>query len=518
MENVEYIIVQAGGKGTRLEELTANKPKCLVPVNNLPMLFHLFEKFPDKRFIIIGDYKFDVLKRYLEAFAKVKYILINSNGKIGTCAGIKASIKMLPQNKPFLLIWSDLILPTDFKLPGPIDCNYIGISKDFKCRWSYIDNECVERPSERNGIAGFFIFKDKTGLENVPDEGEFVRWLQGEKESGVYFNFEEIPLFNTREYGLISEYKKTPADKCRPFNRMKIEKGKLIKEGIDEQGKILAEKEKEWYKYVDKLGFKSIPNIFSFNPLTMEVIEGKNIYEYKDLDIQKKKRVLNNIVNILKHLHSLESSEPDYFSMKEAYATKTWRRLSVIRDLIPFSDKEFIIVNGKKCHNVFFVKDKVDRMIEKMSISQFKLLHGDCTFSNMMLRENLDTVLIDPRGYFGYTKFMGDPAYDWAKVYYSLVGNYDMFNLKKFRLYIGKVTRDENTLKDGEIRLDIESNGWEELEEYFFQLLGDEADKEQIRFIHAIIWLSLTTYAWEDFDSICGAFYNGLYYLEDVLA
>ena len=65
----EYIIVQAGGKGTRMEYLTADKPKALVPVGNLPMLFHLFRKYPDKKFIIIGDYKIDVLKKYLRAFA-----------------------------------------------------------------------------------------------------------------------------------------------------------------------------------------------------------------------------------------------------------------------------------------------------------------------------------------------------------------------------------------------------------------------------------------------------------------
>lgn len=28
--NIEYIIVQAGGKGTRMEYLTTNKPKALV--------------------------------------------------------------------------------------------------------------------------------------------------------------------------------------------------------------------------------------------------------------------------------------------------------------------------------------------------------------------------------------------------------------------------------------------------------------------------------------------------------
>lgn len=67
--DLNYIIVQAGGKGSRMERLTRNKPKALVPINNLPMIFHLFKKFSDKKFVIIGDYKFDVLKRYLKSFA-----------------------------------------------------------------------------------------------------------------------------------------------------------------------------------------------------------------------------------------------------------------------------------------------------------------------------------------------------------------------------------------------------------------------------------------------------------------
>ncbi len=71
--NLNYVIVQAGGKGSRMERLTRNKPKALVPVNNLPMIFHLFKKFPDKKFIIIGDYKFDVLKRYLHTFITPPY-------------------------------------------------------------------------------------------------------------------------------------------------------------------------------------------------------------------------------------------------------------------------------------------------------------------------------------------------------------------------------------------------------------------------------------------------------------
>ena len=112
-----------------------------------------------------------------------------------------------------------------------------------------------------------------------------------------------------------------------------------------------------------------------------------------------------------------------------------------------------------------------------------------------------------PRGYFGTTEFIGDPAYDWVKVYYSLVGNYDQFNLKRFHLEIGE--------KD--VRLEIASNHWEEMEDEFFDLLSGDVTREQMRLLLAIIWLSLTTYAWEDYDSICGAFYNGLLYLEDAL-
>ena len=124
-----------------------------------------------------------------------------------------------------------------------------------------------------------------------------------------------------------------------------------------------------------------------------------------------------------------------------------------------------------------------------------------------MLRADGSPVLIDPRGYFGKTELYGDTAYDWAKVYYSIVGNYDQFNLKRFRLDI----------REKDVELKIESSHWEDMEKTFFDLLGNEVSERQIKILHAIIWLSLTTYAWQDYDSICGAFYNGLYYLEEVL-
>ena len=124
-----------------------------------------------------------------------------------------------------------------------------------------------------------------------------------------------------------------------------------------------------------------------------------------------------------------------------------------------------------------------------------------------MLKNGSVPVLIDPRGYFGTTELYGDVAYDWVKLYYSLYSNYDRFNLKKFSL---KIT-------GSGAELFIDSNKWEELEDPFFEIVGDEISRDQMKLLLAIIWLSLTTYAWEDYDSICGAFYNGVYYLEEAL-
>lgn len=507
---MEYIIVQAGGKGTRLGYLTKNKPKALVPVQNLPMLFYLFRKYPDKRFLIIGDYKKEVLREYLSVFAEVKYQVVEAEGT-GTCSGIKQAVSHIPEGKPFMLVWSDLILPENLKLPeeyerenrehqeGKTCEDYIGISTTFPCRWKYENGTFTEECSKEHGVAGFFLFSEKKKLEDLPVSGELVRWMQ-QKE----LKFQELSLAGTREFGLLEEYEKLGREKCRPFNRITIEGETLLKEPVDTQGQRLAVRECAWYEKAKELHIRELPHIYGTRPLRMEYIRGSNIYECQ-MSHTEKRKILESLTGALETLHKSSQISADSFSMKEAYFNKTMRRLEKIEDLVPFARESHIQVNGKMCRNVFFHKRELEKKLEKLTCETFQFIHGDCTFSNLMLREDKSPVLIDPRGYFGFTKLYGDVRYDWAKLYYSIVGNYDRFNLGDFRLEVG----------EKEVSLNIESNHWEDMEEDFFELTG--ADKEEIQLLHAVIWLSLTTYAWQDYDSICGAFYNGLYYLEDLL-
>ncbi len=508
---MDYIIVQAGGKGTRLKYLTENKPKALVAVDNLPMIFHLFKKYPTKRFVIIADYKKEVMHEYLDAFADVKYNIVDATGT-GTCSGVQQAINLIPDNEPFMLVWSDLILPQDFNLPKEYadesihkpTVDYVGVSQTFPCRWKFENGEFIEERSTEYGVAGFFLFTDKSKIIDVPKSGELVRWMQ---EKGI--KYETVGLAGTKEFGLVEEYEKLEKSKCRPFNKITVQDNTLIKEPVDEQGRGLAKRECAWYEKAKNLGIEILPKIYETTPLTMEYIKGKNIYEC-DLLREQKSVILQTLVESLKKLHDSKKVPADSFSVKEAYFNKTFDRLAKIQDLIPYGRDEYIVVNGKRCRNVYYHKRDLEKSLDKLveNCKEFAFIHGDCTFSNMMVRDSGEPVLIDPRGYFGFSELYGDVRYDWAKIYYSIVGNYDQFNLKNFRLHIG------DTAKEG-IKLDIESNHWEELAEEFINLTGQ--DEYEIKLLHAVIWLSLTTYAWQDYDSICGAFYNGLWYLEDVL-
>ena len=327
--HVEYIIVQAGGRGSRMESLTRNKPKALVSVENLPMIFHLFRKFPDKKYIIIGDYKFDVLERYLKEFADVEYKLVRGTGHHGTCAGMADALEKIPEGKRFLLIWCDLILPMDYEFPDS-ENNVIGISKDFSCRWSYKDNQFFEERSSDYGVAGYFIFKEKSNISDVPTDGEFVRWLQ---TKGMIFD--EEPLRNTHEYGIFSVWDELPKLKTRPFNKIEKIDGKLYKIPKDKQGQQLAIREQAWYMMLKGKHFDNIPEIYGYDPLCMEEIQGKNIYEYNDIAIGSKRQILKQIVECLEFVHNLKTIPVDKESYRVAYLDKTYSRLKKVRFFNP---------------------------------------------------------------------------------------------------------------------------------------------------------------------------------------
>ena len=496
-----YVIVQAGGRGTRLRHHAANKPKCLLSVDGEPLLYRLFNTFPKAAFIVIGDYKHDILEAYIRVVRPpVAVELIKAEGH-GTLAGLQISIDaILDDHAPFNLVWSDLLFgrsPEETLGARPL----IGLSKTFECRWSMTtEGALVQLPSTERGIAGFFTFPNKASLGQLPAEGEFVDHL-----SRLGITFDAFHLSEVHELGTIEalhEYER-PRPTSRYFNHVEFHDHQVVKRARDGAFSELLHLEADWYETVNARAFSHIPALISRNPFSIARIAGRHPFHI-DCDESTKRTIIRRAMATLDELHALDARPSNLASLHDVYIQKPLDRIASVAQLIHHVNDAAFRVNRRWCRNPVHVTNRewFRQKAGSVSADTFTIIHGDPTFSNMIVGEDQSIWLIDPRGYFGQDRIYGDPNYDWAKLYYSAFGNYDAFNRKRFKL----------RLSPTEIEVTVESSGWEATTDLLRDRLAPNFDT--IELLHALIWLSLSGYVKDDYDSILAAFYLGAYWLE----
>ena len=91
--------------------------------------------------------------------------------------------------------------------------------------------------------------------------------------------------------------------RCRAFNSLEIRDDVIIKRPVDDQGRRLAVRELNWYREVQKYKFEQIPQIYTLEPLTMQRIDGENIFR-TNLSIAEKRTVIDRLVTSLERLHT----------------------------------------------------------------------------------------------------------------------------------------------------------------------------------------------------------------------
>jgi len=496
------IIVQAGGRGSRLRHHTWNKPKCLVSVHGKPLLYHLFDKFSDARFIIIGDYLYEQLENYLQVDSpNVEYKLIRANEK-GTCAGIAQALDAVPKDEPVLLTWSDLIINHIAPFPDNTDRPIVCLTDAFTCRWSMQPDGLVESPGETNGVPGIFYFPTREHFPKPPLSGEFVKWFSNNVAD--FDTVTEHQLEELGDFGTI-EANNSKLGFCRFFNNVDVQDDVVVKQAIDSDYAHLITQEHAWYSAINDLGFKRIPSVgVDSQHLTMSRVRGQHVWEIQDLTAREQRPMLADIIYTLQDLHSKGQQPANNDQIKHVYIEKTQNRVNSVSKIIPGFDKASFTVNGVKCINIFHSTHSHlwNQINNALQTTWFTPIHGDPTFSNTIIDNNLKAWFIDPRGYFDEPGIFGDPIYDFAKVYYSAIGGYDNFNRRKFKLHI-----DEDTC---EIIMPVAPTA-EIAENVFEELLPEYMSK--IELLHGLIWLALSGYAKDDIDSVIGSFYYGLYWL-----
>ncbi|MEM3193005.1 MAG: hypothetical protein QW292_13170 [Candidatus Parvarchaeota archaeon] len=326
------------------------------------------------------------------------------------------------------------------------------------------------------------------------------RIVEGVKEIGTFESYNE-----ERNQGINSRF----------FNDVEVRGDKVIKKARDSSFSSLIRDEVNWYRYVSKKGFTNIPKVISYNPLTLGRIHGNHPFELAErgsISLQEKRDVVIRIFDSLDELHKIDRIPYDYSISKEVYVEKTLKRIAAISGIVPNNNSDYFIVEGVKVPNLL-VKKNVSHlktlfsMIMKYSPhTSFELIQGDPTFSNILIEQSSRIpIFIDPRGYFGSMKLYGDSMYDYAKLYYSAIGNYDFFNQGKFYL----------KMNNGEVNVKISSEGFEGTEGLFYDYL--DKHMPAIKGLHALIWISLSGYVTDDFDAMLASYFHGLWLLREAL-
>jgi hypothetical protein len=172
----------------------------------------------------------------------------------------------------------------------------------------------------------------------------------------------------------------------------------------------------------------------------------------------------------------------------DEYIKQPLERCRALVGFTPFLSDHQININGKDIDNPFWQLQ--DRYVTyfiagKLTPTSFSFIHGDPTLQNIM-QKNGKVCFIDPKAKFGNLWLYGDSKYDYAKLYYSVFGNYDRFNAGGYYL----------TVTDSGFEYAIDKPKFAELDSWYLDYLKTKTgiNPHQIKLIHALIWLRLVGY------------------------
>ena len=498
-DDFDYIIINNDGSYGN-DGFFGNKPLELISKNQLPIIFYVIRRYPQKKFILIENERYDVIGKYISTFGGIQFVSIRE--KENNVHSIKKALKCIPENKRFMILNSNVVLDNGI-FPEHTSGNVVGVSAHYPSGRFLENGKIKKRMDGKGNICNFFIVEDKALLNELEEGDDLI-----ESISKLKMDFREFDLGNTK---IVTKEEDTREEDLnfvsdfsgRSFNIIKTRGNIVTKLPQDDLGKLLAAQETMWYQKVTGLGYKNIPAIYSYDPISMMKIDGEPVYK-ADVDLKEKKTIIDGIFRALEDLHALGSKAVNVYSMKDVYFNATFSSLDAIKNIVPFTNSNQIRINGKACKNPFDIRNELGRVVQSLLIDgcdTFRLIHGDCTFSNILLGKDGAITFIDPQGCFGLTNYYGDVNYDWAKLYVSIAGGWDRFVNGNFTV----------SFHAGGVEVRPGSNEWAKLGDYFLSKLPKE-DRLRVKLLYALIWLSSTMYKWNDYDSVCAAFYMGSYY------
>jgi len=162
------VVILAGGKGSRLSELTKKIPKPMVRINNIPIIVHImkhYSKYGFNDFIIAAGYKKNIIKNFFKKKIKNWKVEVIDTGLNTMTGGRVKRLKRVLKSERFLLTYGD----------GISNINIINLVNYHKKKGGIATLTAVRPPARFGAIkinnGKVSVFREKSAL----DEG----WING---------------------------------------------------------------------------------------------------------------------------------------------------------------------------------------------------------------------------------------------------------------------------------------------------------------------------------------------------
>lgn len=508
---IDYICILAGGKGIRLYPLTIHIPKILVNLHNENILTKIvnYWKRYCKNFIIITNPEYvDFINFYCNEYSDINFIIrtIEINNEENSYA-IKQVLTDL-DNKSILLTWCD-VFPSQEIDETIFNSNVIFVNNFYNYKSRYIADESsqiLEKVSDYadGNVIGIYFIKNYKQLQNENDKQDFCDCFKQNYGEFKTYNIEVIDIGDKEK--LHSYFQEQVKQfKTRFFNSITFyDTNTLKKESTCSYGDEIIKNEILFYKYIRDNNLSYPFPMFtqvSDTSFLIKYIRTPNFFTNisKSFDTRSIFDLLRFVKNTYDYSPIKEVTFDEALSdlEKETVVKMNVRYKGVESLLKPFEYIKFCnyiqIDSFETLHKR--LQGKIKTLLSKVNTS-YKVIHGDLNLSNIFCTDPF--TFIDPRGYYGNSKIFGLPYYDYAKIYFSLLG-FDSFNNETDYFF---------NIQEDNIIPNIQPT----LKELpLFKNLFSDDEYELIICIAVSIWLGLPYYVKDNISKVVGSYFYARY-------
>lgn len=499
-------------------------PTGLFPLNDRPMLLHIYEKYKDvvDEVYVITFEKSDKIKEYIQLKKlPIKIIHLDKLDDLGYTIryGLKAIVDNIEDSVDSVYInFADTLLGDELcKIPENF-AFYSVKGMDSQWTWFLDENGRLKDILEKDysniddmykkpyrkffvgvfGISNINLFLEK--FANVDGKSDIDSFYSALKKYSCEQQISFIPAKHWLDVGHNEMYNQAKTHVvAREFNTICIDtnRGILTKKSKHTEKLI---NEIFWYLRMPKQLQYLLPRVYEYSLdftepyVKMEYYGYRTLHEmllYGDYSEEKWKAIFERILFSLNDMGTFKitgRSDDIKQSLWDIYFKKTKQRIEMLKGIEHF-DAFFgnvIKVNGKKYWSLNEVLEMLPKYVEKYLINDgekfFSIIHGDLCFTNILVEDSYDFLrLIDPRGSFGLFDIYGDSRYELAKLCHSLEGKYDYIIEDMFEVNVDKTNIHYTILRDNK-------EIWNIFNEVFKLQLRDE---KAVRLIESILFFSM---------------------------